>query len=754
MLLALVSPVFAGLLVNEVVYDPSGTDDGLEWIELCNNGADTVDLTGYAFHNAGSSYGDIYTFASGSLAPGEYLLVGGTSATHPGSFSPNIQNGGTETDGLRLVDASGTVVDTVLYDESNAVLAEDDGTIPTTGAPAATNGKSIGRFPDCADTNVSESDFVLYDTPSALAANVDPNDGGEDTGVVVSVDCAGADGVVINELMPNPSGSDSGGEWIEVRNNGATAVTLDGWLLQWDTSSFDSAANWTFPAATTLEPGAYVVVGAGGLAASLSFGNAGSSADAVRIACDGAAVDTVIYGTTNTDAFADDTGIVALSLAPKPTEGDSLQRMPDGLDTDVCGVDFISGAATPGAENTTGPVGDADCTGSEDVVVNELVYSTDVEWVELYNAGAGPVLLDGWVLEFGTSSYTKDAELPAGTTLGPGEWLVIGSAGALTKDIELDLDMGNASDTDALRLTCNTLPVDTVLYGDPNENAWTDDSGAVATSLAPDHGTGESIGRISDGFDTDQCGVDFAVQSVPTPGGANPVIEPEVCETDGATSLKLNEFIYDPDGTDGGNEWVELYNAGSVELRLDGYTIQTAGTDWGEDFRFPGGVSLAPGEFMLVGGEDVDGADFVAPDLSIDNASSGAGGLRVVDCEANVLDTVLYGDDIEDPISGDAGSNEVVPKVSSSVSLGRFPDGEDSNAAADWIPYSDPTPGTPNADPAAVGDDTGTGGPGGGCNDKENGPPAPGEGGCNTVLPLGGLEVGIAALLLLRRRRS
>ncbi|MDP2307321.1 MAG: lamin tail domain-containing protein [Pseudomonadota bacterium] len=753
MLLALVSPVLAGLLVNEVVYDPTGADDGLEWVELCNNGEETLDLAGYTFENAGGTYASVYTFASGTIAPGEYLLVGGASTTHAGSFRENLQNGGTETDGLRIKDAAGTVIDTVLYDEPNTVLAEDDGTVPTTGAPAASSGKSIGRFPDCADTNVSESDFVLYDAPSPLAVNEDPNEGGGDTGTVTTVDCAGADGIVINELMANPDGSDSGLEWLEVKNTGAAAVMLDGWTVEWDTSSFTGASSWAFPVATPIAPGEYVVVGAGGLAASLSLGNAGSNADGVRIVCDGAPVDTVVYGASNTDNFLDDTGLVALSLAPKPTEGDSIQRSPDGLDTDVCGVDFVSGPPSPGAENSSiGPVGDADCTGSDGVVINELVYSTDAEWIELYNAGGAAVLLDGWVIEFGTSSYNKDEALPLGTALAPGEWIVIGSAGALDKDIELDLDFGNASSTDAVRLTCNTLPVDTVVYGDPNTDLWTDDSGLVATSLAPDHGTGESIARVSDGYDTDACGSDFTASATPSPGEANPVVEPPVCEIAGADGLKVNEFIYNPDGTDTGNEWVELYNAGSDEIRLDDYVIQTAGTDWGEDFRFPGGVFLAPGEFMLLGGETVADVDYLAPDLSLENSSSGAAGIRVVDCEGNVLDSVLYGDtEIEDPITGDNGSLEVVPDVSESVSVGRFPDGEDSDAAADWIPYAAPSPGSANADPGAIGDDTGVQGPGPGCGNK-GGAPAPG--GCNTVLPFGGFEVGLAALAMLRRRRA
>jgi hypothetical protein len=138
--------------------------------------------------------------------------------------------------------------------------------------------------------------------------------------------------------------------------------------------------------------------------------------------------------------------------------------------------------------------------------------------------------------------------------------------------------------------------------------------------------------------------------------------------------------------------------------------------------------------------------------LSIDNAGSGAGGLRIVDCEGAVIDSVLYGGDLEDPITGDGGSIEVVPETGEGASLGRYPNGADADQAADWFPYAEPTPGAANTDPGAANpdDDDDTGGGCGG----DNPPPPGGGGGCTTVLPFGGMEVGLAALALLRRRRK
>ncbi len=38
--------------------------------------------------------------------------------------------------------------------------------------------------------------------------------------------------VYINEWLPNPTGSDTRGEWVELYNNGATGASLSGWILK------------------------------------------------------------------------------------------------------------------------------------------------------------------------------------------------------------------------------------------------------------------------------------------------------------------------------------------------------------------------------------------------------------------------------------------------------------------------------------------------------------------------------------------
>jgi hypothetical protein len=145
--------------------------------------------------------------------------------------------------------------------------------------------------------------------------------------------------------------------------------------------------------------------------------------------------------------------------------------------------------------------------------------------------------------------------------------------------------------------------------------------------------------------------------------------------------------------------------------------------------------------------------------MSLGNATTAEDAVRIVDCEGTPLDTLLYGDDYNGDFVGDNGATDPFPDPGEGSSIGRFPDGADTDLHTDWIAYSTPSPGEPNADPGAVEDPGGSGGGGGGgsgpgddgCGGPSSERP---DGGCAAVpLPLGGLEVFALAFLGVRRRR-
>ncbi len=735
------------VLINEFVYNPDGTDSGNEWIELCNRGAAPVDLSGWGFEVAGTSFSNIFVFPTQTIAPGEYLLVGAGSDL---ALSGTLQNGGSATDGLRLVDDSGAVVDTVLYDEPNtSELLDDAGSIGTEFAPAAGSGESLARIPDCEDSSDVSLDFSVDSSPTPGETNVlGGGTGGSPCDTTV----------VINEFLADPAGSDSGTEWVELYNTGDSDVDLSGWKLEYGASSYSGSAS--FPDGAVVPAGAYLVVGGDlvdevEIVMSLSMGNASEGADGLRLTCaDGGIADVVVYGDTNDEGWTDEAGDLSTVAAAAPS-GASLGRDPNGVDTDDSGADFVAfDYASPGAANGGEGPG---CPGQDDVKINELITNPagsddDKEWVELYNSSGAAVDLTGWALQYGTSSFSTTVDLPDDTMIDAGGYLVIGGKKSGVADVIASLSLGNASSSaDALRLVhCGPGTADTVIYGDKNTDEWLDDFGEVADSLAPAPGEDASIQRLSDGYDTDYCGDDFVEQADPTPGEANPVVEPSVCEG-GVKTVKINELLPDPAGSDTevDMEWVELYNAGNEAQRLDDWIIETGTSSWGEDFVFPGGVELAPGDFIVVGNPAVPVADYAAPSLSLGNASKAPDGVRLVDCEGSVQDTVLWakdGADIEDlELLDDLGFQAVAPMPEEDQTIGRIPDGADTDDSSVDLAPTTPTPGYENAE------DAGGGGGGiepSGCGNKGS------TGGkkCAVVGPLGGLQWLLLAFVAWRRR--
>ncbi len=515
------------VVINEFYSDPPSTDDGQEWVELRNNGASTVNVSGWMIASGTSAFGESDPLPAGTqIRGGGYLVVGQVAApivfpdadVYIDGFS--LGNASSDADGLQLRDCVGDVADTVIYGGPN-----DDGWLgddrDTTLAPVDSE-VTTGRIPDGKDTNRAGNDFELLPFPSPGTAN----DGPPQT-------CGGPEsGFVINEIYSDPEGSDTGFEWIELLHAGDAPVDLSGWSLAMGTSSVSKKHTWKSgtiaPGERLLVGGAYVT-GADLVVDGLSLGNASSNADIVQLLdCRGFPADTLVYGSPNDDGFVDDTGDVAKRLAPVPGEGTALQRAIDGLDTDDNQIDWVvTTEPSPGAENPrVEPVTCVPASG-DDVVINELVSDPDgsdegLEWVELHNRSESPISVAGWALSFGTSDFdTKAVVLPGGTEIPAGGFLVVGGDQVPEADVVAAFSVGNGTETDGVRLfDCEGTPIDTVLYGDsPNLDLMTDDRGEVVEPYG-DPGSDEAIARVEDGLDTDTAD-DWKIVGVTTPGASN-----------------------------------------------------------------------------------------------------------------------------------------------------------------------------------------------------------------------------------------
>jgi len=180
-------PPGARLVINEIDYDQPMTDVA-EFIEIYNAGSVSAPLDGIAVILVNGSSNTEYSRAalSGTLAPGEYLVVGvtGQALTLPVGVArfdvPMMTGGGMQNgapDGVALVDTvSMTVLDRLSYEgaiTTAAIFGRSENLVEGTAFPTAdsdTTPRSLCRRPNGSDTDVAITDWTTC-TPSPGAAN-------------------------------------------------------------------------------------------------------------------------------------------------------------------------------------------------------------------------------------------------------------------------------------------------------------------------------------------------------------------------------------------------------------------------------------------------------------------------------------------------------------------------------------------------------------------------------------------------------
>jgi hypothetical protein len=294
--------------------------------------------------------------------------------------------------------------------------------------------------------------------------------------------------VVLNEISSGGalSGSLMGRDVIELHNLGDAQADLSGFKIS-DDPTLPGAKTYVFPAGIVIAPGGWVVLtelddvsGEG----DFPFGIAQDQEETIVLADGGGnVIDTVTFN--GADAIV------------------SYCRLPDGVGAWVkCDQTFE--AANAGASNMcgdgvlgppeqcdSGELGDAtcasigfmgggtlacrfDCTyetkgcdGNSDVVINELE-STDDE-IELYNRGAEPMDLSGWILTdaavgpgYDPGADKESLTIATGTEIEAGGYLLFPKG---TTKNQHPFGLGADGDTVSLLFPVNYAIADQVKYG-------------------------------------------------------------------------------------------------------------------------------------------------------------------------------------------------------------------------------------------------------------------------------------------------
>jgi Lamin Tail Domain/Collagen triple helix repeat (20 copies) len=176
-----------------------------------------------------------------------------------------------------------------------------------------------------------------------------------------------------------------------------------------------------------------------------------------------------------------------------------------------------------------------------------------------------------------------------------------------------------------------------------------------------------------------------------------------VCSLSGgpgpASTIRVNEVMTGMTGA-AANEFVELVNAGSGPADVGGFRVvyrSAAGTSDTLLAAVPAGTIIAPHSHYLLGGGSYAGP--VAPDQSFGiGLAATAGGVGVRNPDGTLLDSVGWGTIVTNGFVEGTPAQVAPTTASPGSSIGRMPDGADSNDnAADFDVSSTPTPRGPNA---------------------------------------------------------
>jgi len=155
------APARADVVLNEVLYDPAGADEGGEWVELWNADPVPRSLDGIAIEAADGSRPDAWVSVYRG-APADTIPPHAPFLIRSDALSTSLQNG---PDALRLI-RDGSVLDLLGYGALDAAALYE-------GAPApdAASGHSLARRADGAGDGRNADDWEEEPSPTPGRAN-------------------------------------------------------------------------------------------------------------------------------------------------------------------------------------------------------------------------------------------------------------------------------------------------------------------------------------------------------------------------------------------------------------------------------------------------------------------------------------------------------------------------------------------------------------------------------------------------------
>jgi hypothetical protein len=351
------------IIISEFLPNPDGSDSGEEWVELYNKSAGSVDLSGWILDDEGKN-GAIGSSAfvieeDTSIGPQEYLVI----ILPEKSFALNNSGG----DEVRLFWPDGQLFEAVIYTDS----ADSDESYAR---------NLTGEFQWTTLVTKGEANQFAIPQIEEIEKSKDMQE--EQTETSTYIDFR------INEIFPNPEGSDSGYEWVEILNFGNAQASTHNWILDDGQVGEKIGGSAYTIQSPKIDPGGVVHI----LIPSGKFAMNNTGEETVRLFSPaGVLIDSVVYDGAE--------------------EGMSYSLGGDGVWAWVI--------PTPSKPNPEVALSNNLATADTLIYINEVwpePQDSSQEFVELINLGDNSVDLSGWTLADNARSYTI-----ASFSLEPGE---------------------------------------------------------------------------------------------------------------------------------------------------------------------------------------------------------------------------------------------------------------------------------------------------------------------------------------------
>ena len=202
------------VLINEFVSDPA--DNEVEWIELYNTTNQNIKLDGWSVEEGSGAKTNLAGIMAGN-GPDKFIII-----TKP---KGNLNNKG---DIIILRDYGGKLIDQVVYGDwdnggtgKNALAADDP-------YSAARKFDGYNSFNNANDFSITTT---LTKGKSNIITEIKKVEEIEEINAVEKANYDYSNDIIISEIFPNPEGSDSDSEFIELFNRSDKEVNLLGWRL-------------------------------------------------------------------------------------------------------------------------------------------------------------------------------------------------------------------------------------------------------------------------------------------------------------------------------------------------------------------------------------------------------------------------------------------------------------------------------------------------------------------------------------------